>query len=155
MDNFFRTMRFSSNGSDILQCNCGHHFFAELAIKKLALSLFTYNKEDLDAFWKHKKKDPSGQFKWSTAQQLVMCLPLSDMRRFVRREYLQPEAQLKNLQAWYEKFLVDPTVAVTGDGRHLVAGGPHGFHAFNKAWESQLALVQRGLLSGECMLFIR
>lgn len=122
-------------------------FSAELAIKSLALTFFNYNEQDLDAFWRHKKKD--SKYKWSTPQQLAMNLPLSDLRRFVRREYLQPEKQLQRLVEWYDKFVVNKAMAVTLDGRHLVVGGTEGFEAFKRVWNSQIALVQRGLLSGE------
>jgi hypothetical protein len=117
-----------------------------MAIKRLGLCFFEYDEADLEAFFQHKKKDLPP---FATAKKLPMLLPLADLRRHVRRRYLQPEQQLANLWRWHKEMLEDPCTAVSMDGRHLVAGGELGFKAFETVWANQMDLVQRGYVSGK------
>ncbi len=120
------------------------------ALKALALCLFEFNSEDLAAFLKYKQATDPCKFGKVTKEQLVLMLPLSAFKRFVRRHYFDGAKQAANLQKWYKTYLEDHKVAVDVEGRHLVSGGPEGMKAFNECWDNQIkhALAQK--MSGEC-----
>lgn len=123
---------------------------AELAIKRLALCFFKYNENDLREFWLHKKK--SKEYRNVGMTKLVELLPLSEMRRFVRREYLDGSKQEANLWQWHRDYLQDAAKAVDVMGNHLVAGGHEGFEKFQVVWNNQINLVRGNYLSGEYMI---
>ena len=81
---------------------------------------------------------------------MVLMLPLSALKQHVRREYFDGATQARNMQAWYDGFLVDRAVAVDVTGRHLVSGGPEGLKAFDQCSTNQIDLVLRQKVSGEC-----
>lgn len=120
-------------------------FSAEEVIRALALCLFDYHKEDLAAFLKHKKTQK--QYANMTPQQILNSLPLSALRRHVRRLYISAEQQAERLQGWFGKYMADPVMAVDPvSGRHIVSGP---FKAFETVFSNQLALALEGYLSGE------
>jgi len=109
------------------------------------MCLFDYNKEDLAAFVKHKRKQK--QYANMTDRQILNSLPLSALRRHVRRHYISGAQQAERLQGWYAKYLSDAAMAVGPvTGRHIVAGS---FKAFETVFNNQLALARDGYLSGE------
>jgi hypothetical protein len=121
------------------------------------MSLFEFNQEDLSEavpYVRDKLYAKTKQMKWRlmTQEELLLELPLSTWKRSVRRVYLQPDQQLRNLAAWWKEFIDTPTVfvaLVNGKAKPLVRGGAEGLEKFKKVMASQLGLVQQGMLSGE------
>jgi hypothetical protein len=112
------------------------------------MCLYDYNKEDLAAFLKHKRKHK--QYANMTDKQILNSLPLSALRRHVRRVYISGGVQAERLQGWYATYLADAAMAVDAvTGRHIVAGS---FKAFETVFGNQLALAREGYLSGECVV---
>lgn len=112
------------------------------------MCLFRFNPGDLEAFHKYKKATEPDKFGKTTAWQLVMMLPLSALKGFVRREYFDGALQAANMEKWYADFLLNPAVAVDLNGRHLVSGGPEGMKAFNQCWDNQMRLALAQKMSG-------
>lgn len=109
------------------------------------MCLFDYNKQDLAAFLKHKRKQK--QYANMTDRQILNSLALSALRRHVRRHYISGAQQAERLQGWYALYLSDAAKAVDPvTGRHILAGS---FKAFETVFENQLALARDGYLSGE------
>lgn len=117
----------------------------EEVIRALALCFFDYLQQDLDAFIAHKKTDK--KYANMTEKQILNSLPLSALRRHVRREYIAGALQAKRMEEWYAKYMSDATMAIdTVTGRHIVAGP---FGNFETVFGNQLALARDGYLSGE------
>ncbi len=103
----------------LLHCYCS--CYAEEVVRALALCLFDYNEKDLAAFLQHKRKQK--QYANMNDQQILNSLPLSALRRHVRRHYISSEKQAERLLAWFAKYMSDALVAIDPvTGRHIVSG---------------------------------
>lgn len=116
------------------------------------MCLFRFNQDDLTAAC-NDLRSSQARFRFKTDRQLVMELPLRTWNSTVRREYLQPEEQLSNLQAWYARYIKDPLrfidATIPAKPRSLVRGGKEGLAKFEACLTNQLVLVRKGMLSGE------
>jgi hypothetical protein len=117
------------------------------------MCLFDFHKADLTAACLHQrslKKD----WGFKTDDQLVELLPLKTWKRTVRRRYLEADVQAQRINKWRETYLLNESIfvdtTVAGQARPLVRGGAEGLQKFEKVLLSQLELVHKGMLSGEC-----
>lgn len=123
------------------------------AIKALARCLFDFHKADLTAACK-QQRTLNKDWEFLSDEQLVALLPLKTWKRTVRRIYLEPDVQAQRISKWRETYILNETVfvdtTVAGQARPLVRGGAEGLQKFEKVLLSQLDLVHKGMLSGEC-----
>lgn len=130
------------------------------ANKALAMCLFSFNDDDLQtaAAIVRKRLAASergpGSIPWltKTVKELIELLPLSTWTQLVRRKYLSPDEQLRNIELWWKTYVLAETAfvaVVDGKVKALVRGGKQGLERFAKVMASQLTLVEKGMLSGE------
>jgi hypothetical protein len=119
----------------------------------LAMCLFDFHKADLTAACLHQRS-PKKDWGFKTDDQLVELLPLKTWKRTVRRRYLEADVQAQRINKWRETYLLNESICVditvAGQARPLVRGGSEGLQRFEKVLLSQLELVHKGMLSGEC-----
>lgn len=109
------------------------------------MSLFSFNKQDFKVAADELRKKPEHSKK--TDQQLLRELPLSTWQGKVRRNYLDGEQQVQNLQGWFEKYEGSQGRDLAS-GRHVFGVGEQR-EEFENCLDNQMKLAAKERMSGK------